>query len=132
MTINTKLAHDTRAASYHVMMKVVNFLVVLHLYLVNAVRYEPSWSSLDTRPLPSWYDESKIGIFIHWGVFSVPAVKTAWFWYYWKTFKDPEILKYLKENYREDFTYADFAPEFRATFFNPDEWADLFEASGAK
>jgi alpha-L-fucosidase len=36
----------------------------------NAVKYEPNWKSLDARPLPSWYDESKLGIFVHWGVFS--------------------------------------------------------------
>jgi hypothetical protein len=41
--------------------------------------YLPEWSSLDTRPLPSWYDQSKVGIFIHWGVFSVPSIDTeAW------------------------------------------------------
>jgi alpha-L-fucosidase len=113
-------------------MKVVGFLLVLHLYLVNTVRYEPTWSSLDTRPLPQWYDDAKIGIFLHWGVFSVPAVKSAWFWYFWKTNKDPDILKFMKENYPEDFTYADFASQFHATFYNPDQWADLFQASGAK
>lgn len=113
-------------------LKVVGFLLFLHIYLVNTVKYEPNWSSLDTRPLPSWYDESKIGIFLHWGVFSVPAVKSAWFWYQWKTAKDPDILKYMKDNYAEDFTYADFAPEFHARFYNPNDWADLFKASGAK
>lgn len=46
--------------------------------------YEPDWSSLDSRPLPSWYDEAKFGIFIHWGVFSVPAFGSEWFWWYWK------------------------------------------------
>lgn len=47
-------------------------------------RYQPDWSSLDSRPLPSWYDEAKFGIFIHWGVFSVPAFGSEWFWWYWK------------------------------------------------
>ena len=36
--------------------------------------YEPNWKSLDSRPLPSWYDEAKIGIFIHWGVFSGKSI----------------------------------------------------------
>lgn len=48
------------------------------------VRYTPDWSSLDSRPLPSWYDDAKFGIFIHWGVFSVPAYGSEWFWWYWK------------------------------------------------
>lgn len=49
-----------------------------------AQRYTPDWTSLDSRPLPSWYDEAKFGIFVHWGVFSVPAYGSEWFWWYWK------------------------------------------------
>ena len=46
-------------------------------------QYTPDWSSLDKRPLPMWYDESKIGIFIHWGVFSVPSVDSEWYtWFF--------------------------------------------------
>jgi len=45
--------------------------------------FDPTWESLDSRPLPSWYDESKIGIFIHWGVFSVPGIASEWFWKQW-------------------------------------------------
>lgn len=41
-------------------------------------QYEPDWTSLDKRPLPAWYDESKVGIFIHWGVFSVPSFNSEW------------------------------------------------------
>ena len=39
-------------------------------------QYTPDWNSLDTRPLPSWFDESQVGIFIVWGVYSVPAFDT--------------------------------------------------------
>ena len=42
-------------------------------------QYTPDWTSLDTRPLPTGYDESKVGIFIHWGVFSVPSVYSEWY-----------------------------------------------------
>lgn len=45
--------------------------------------YDPTWGSLDSRPLPPWYDQSKIGIFIHWGVFSVPGLGSEWFWKQW-------------------------------------------------
>ena len=48
-----------------------------------SVHYEPTWESLDSRPLPAWYDEAKFGIFIHWGVFSVPSFGTEWFWERW-------------------------------------------------
>lgn len=42
--------------------------------------YDPTWESLDSRPLPSWFDQAKFGIFIHWGVFSVPSFGSEWFW----------------------------------------------------
>lgn len=45
-----------------------------------APRYDPTWESLDSRPLPAWYDQAKFGIFIHWGVFSVPSFGSEWFW----------------------------------------------------
>jgi len=41
-------------------------------------KYTPDWTSLDSRPLPTWYDDAKVGIFIHWGVFSVPAFRSEW------------------------------------------------------
>jgi hypothetical protein len=50
----------------------------------NITQYTPTWDSLDSRPLPQWYDEAKIGIFIHWGVFSVPSFGSEWFWSEWK------------------------------------------------
>lgn len=43
-------------------------------------KYEPNWKSIDSRPLPEWYDQAKFGIFIHWGVFSVPSFGSEWFW----------------------------------------------------
>ena len=50
----------------------------------------------------------------------------------WKGTKDPLVVKFMEDNYPAGFTYADFAPMFRAELFRPEEWADLFEASGAK
>ncbi|XP_076459391.1 alpha-L-fucosidase-like [Babylonia areolata] len=97
-----------------------------------ATRYEPNWASLDSRPLPAWYDESKIGIFLHWGVFSVPSYNSAWFWYQWKGLKTSNVVEFMEENYKPDFTYADFAPDFKAEFYDPLRWADIFNASGAK
>lgn len=97
----------------------------------SAVKYEPTWASLDTRPLPDWYDQSKVGIFLHWGVFSVPAFKSAWFWYYMHN-KDASYVKFMEENYPPSFTYGDFAADFHASLYNPTGWADIFEASGAK
>ena len=60
--------------------------VILSVQFSNG-RYQPNWSSLDSRPLPTWYDEAKIGIFIHWGVFSVPSFgspESAFLWLRWR------------------------------------------------
>lgn len=43
-------------------------------------QYKPTWESIDSRPLPEWFDQAKFGIFIHWGVFSVPSYGSEWFW----------------------------------------------------
>lgn len=97
-------------------------------------RYAADWKSLDARPLPEWYDEAKVGIFVHWGVFSVPGFGqfSEWFWYWWQSKKRAEEVEFMRRNYRPGFKYADFAPEFRAEFFDPDAWAETFKASGAR
>ncbi|XP_046650335.1 alpha-L-fucosidase-like [Daphnia pulicaria] len=97
-----------------------------------AQRYTPDWTSLDSRPLPSWYDEAKFGIFVHWGVFSVPAYGSEWFWWYWKGAKKPEYEEFMKRNYPPGFSYAEFAPKFTAEFYDPLEWAEIFKNSGAR
>lgn len=94
--------------------------------------YKPNWDDLDKRPLPKWYDEAKIGIFVHWGVFSVPSFRSEWFWWDWQGAKYNNTVEYMKKNYRPGFTYADFAPKFTAEFFNADQWADIFNTSGAR
>ena len=82
----------------HLPISLVLFSFLICNILANQVpeyskKYEPTWDSLDKRPLPSWYDEAKFGIFIHWGVFSVPSFGSEWFWVNWKG-----ILVYLKKN----------------------------------
>ncbi|XP_062042846.1 plasma alpha-L-fucosidase [Lepus europaeus] len=97
-----------------------------------AARFDPTWESLDARPLPAWFDQAKFGIFIHWGVFSVPSFGSEWFWWYWQKEKRPMFVNFMKDNYPPDFKYEDFGPQFTAKFFNANQWADLLQASGAK
>ncbi|PAV85957.1 hypothetical protein WR25_26538 isoform B [Diploscapter pachys] len=93
----------------------------------------PTWDSLDSRPLPSWYDESKFGIFCHWGAYSVPAYRSEWFWWYWKgSNPDPDVVRWMNKNYKPDYSYADFAKDFTAEMFNPKQFADIVQASGAR
>merc|ERR1712038_716314 len=95
-------------------------------------QYEPNWDSIDSRPLPAWYDQSKFGIFIHWGVFSVPSFGSEWFWWQWQGAHVKSVIDFMEKNYKPGFTYADFGPMFTTEFFDPNQWADVLAASGAK
>uniref|UniRef100_A0A1A7XVZ4 alpha-L-fucosidase n=1 Tax=Iconisemion striatum TaxID=60296 RepID=A0A1A7XVZ4_9TELE len=112
----------------------LSFLFLIASVFDVAARYTPDWSSLDARPLPSWYDEAKVGVFVHWGVFSVPGFDSEWFWWHWQGQKppDPKCVSYIRDNYPPGFRYTDFPSQFHAQFFNPEDWADIFKASGAK
>ena len=117
----------------HSLFATPSFLVLVTGFLcLSCAKYQPNWESLDSRPLPAWYDSSKIGIFLHWGVFSVPSFGSEWFWYYWKEAIYQNVVDFMKNNYKPDYTYADFADQFTAEFFNPDQWVDIFKASGAR
>jgi len=94
-------------------------------------KYSPDWNSLDSRPLPSWYDDAKIGVFMHWGPYSVPGVSSEWFWSLWKR-NDSKIESFMEEFYPPGFTYQEFGPAFRAEFFNATQWAHIVASSGAK
>ncbi len=110
------------------------FVLLGALVCQTAARYTPDWTSLDARPLPSWYDEAKVGIFVHWGVFSVPGFQSEWFWWHWQGQQPPDqkCVSYMSKNYPPGFSYPEFAPQFHAQFFSPGDWADIFKASGAK
>jgi alpha-L-fucosidase len=110
--------------------------------MVNAQEYQNTWASLDTRPIPTWFEDAKFGIFIHWGVYSVPAWRklepglyaSYAEWYYARVMYNPDNggEEFHNNNYGKDFEYRDFAPLFKAELFNPADWAGLFKSSGAK
>ncbi len=92
-----------------------------------------SWESLKAYRIPSWYEDAKFGIFIHWGVYSVPAFSYEWYPRNMYQRDLPEY-KYHLETYGEQstFGYKDFIPQFTAEKFDPDHWADLFRQAGAQ
>uniref|UniRef100_A0A914GRJ3 Putative alpha-L-fucosidase n=1 Tax=Globodera rostochiensis TaxID=31243 RepID=A0A914GRJ3_GLORO len=94
--------------------------------------YKPDWASIDSRPLPVWYDEAKFGIFSHWGVYSVPAFGSEWFWWYWKGQHDPKYEQFVEKHYPNGTTYADFAKFFTAADFDANNYAEIVKASGAR
>ena len=70
------------------MAKLSRLLLLVIYYLILPFtwqkRFEPTWESLDTHVAPSWYDEAKFGIFMTWGLYSVPSYGNEWFWDNWK------------------------------------------------
>ncbi|XP_039283724.1 alpha-L-fucosidase-like isoform X2 [Nilaparvata lugens] len=107
---------------------------VLHMPLIEeeeSTRIEPNWESIDKRPIPKWYEDAKFGIFIHWGVYSVPSFKNEWFWYGLEN-RRSVFVEFMKKNYPPNFTYQEFASELTGEFFNATQWAEIFENSGAR
>jgi len=97
--------------------------------------YQPNWQSLDQRPTPKWFTDAKFGIFIHWGVYAVPGwspkgTYAEWYQQGLQT-SDTARQRFHKAKFGNR-TYYDLANDFKAELFNPDEWAKLFEQSGAK
>lgn len=95
--------------------------------------YSDNWHSLSAYKVPEWYKSAKFGIFIHWGIFSVPAFGSEWYSRNMYIKDSPEYLHHI-EKYGDHvkFGYKDFIPMFRAENFDPKEWAKLFANSGAK
>ncbi|XP_018494363.1 alpha-L-fucosidase [Galendromus occidentalis] len=98
------------------------------------LKHGPYWHSLDERRTPPWYDQAKVGILVHWGVYSVPSFVSERFWRLWQghEMKGYYQVKHFVKRYPAHWTYADFAPDFKAELFDPHEWARLFHESGAK
>lgn len=95
--------------------------------------YRADWASLTDMELPDWFKKAKFGIFIHWGIFSVPAYANEWYSRNMYIEGSREFEHHVATyGPHKDFGYKDFIPMFTADKFNPDEWADLFQEAGAK
>lgn len=94
--------------------------------------YKPTWESLSAYEPPKWYRNAKFGIFIHWGIYSVPAFSSEWYSRNMYIQGSPEYEHHIKTyGEHKNFGYKDFIPMFKAEKFNPDEWAELFKEAGA-
>ncbi len=95
--------------------------------------YRPDWGSLSRYQLPEWYKDAKFGIFIHWGVYSVPAFGSEWYPRLMYTEGSPEYQHQLATyGPLTRFGYKDFIPMFKAEHFDPQAWARLFRQAGAR
>jgi alpha-L-fucosidase len=123
-------------------------IVLVCFQQVEAEKYEPTWESLSQWEVPKWFDDAVLGIYCHWGVYSVPEFRfnsgaeqvDSGLWYgmfmyvpnnsdqpnygvydhHWKTYGDPA-----------EFGYHDFVPLFKAEKWDPNRWAELYKNAGA-
>ncbi len=100
--------------------------------------FRADWASLITYQQPQWYKDAKFGIFIHWGVYSVPAAENEW---YPRNMYIPREGAYKNfqarfaskdASHKDETGYKDFIPQFRAEHFDASEWAKVFKESGAQ
>lgn len=96
-------------------------------------KYKADWHSLSEHKTPEWYRNAKLGVFIHWGIYSVPAYGSEW---YSRSMYDKNCreFEHHRKTYGEHraFGYKDFIPLFKAENFDADKWAELFKRSGIK
>ena len=101
--------------------------------VIAAGPYSADWASLTQHPTPQWYHRGKLGIFVHWGIYSVPAFGNEW---YSRNMYNParrEGQHHVATYGPQDrFGYKDFIPLFRGEHFDADAWVGLFKRAGAR
>jgi alpha-L-fucosidase len=94
--------------------------------------FQPNWTSLKNYKVPGWYTSGKFGIFIHWGVFSVPAFASEWYARRMYLKDTPEYRHHFRTyGSRKTFGYKDFIPDLTFEKFDPKAYATLFRDAGA-
>jgi len=119
-------------------------LLFVGIFVCTYGQYQPNWKSINSRPLPAWYNEAKFGIMVVWGVYSVPSwgnwseftysPDAAW---YWHRLEFPETdnsctLNFHNKTYGMQTTYQDFVQDFTAELWDPNKMAQIIAYSGAK
>jgi alpha-L-fucosidase len=95
--------------------------------------FQATWSSLAGYRTPEWFRDAKFGIFVHWGVYSVPAFGNEWYPRNMYLKGSPEFEHHRAVYGMQDkFGYKDFIPQFTADHFDADAWASLFQEAGAR
>lgn len=101
--------------------------------VIEAGPFSDEWESLRAYQVPRWYQDAKFGIFLHWGVYSVPAFQSEWYSRSMYLEGSVEYEHHLAVyGPHRDFGYKDFVPMFEMEHFDPDDWAALFRRAGAQ
>ena len=101
-------------------------------------KYEPNWESLRAYTVPDWFKDDKFGIFIHWGLYAVPAFDNEWYPRFMYrdeiSRKGANYFQYHTERFGHpgQFGYKDFIPMFKAEKWDPVAWVELFRKAGAR
>lgn len=94
--------------------------------------YSTDWDSLTAAQAPGWFGQERLGIFIHWGVYSVPAYSSEWYSRNMYVEGTPAFEHHVKTyGPQKEFGYKEFIPMFQAEKFDPAEWIRLFREAGA-
>lgn len=100
--------------------------------VIAAGPYEPTWESLAQAPVPAWFRQRRLGIFIHWGLYSVSANSNEWYSRNMYIAGTPAYEHHVRTyGPQKQFGYKDFIPLFRAEKFCAEEWVSLFRRAGA-
>lgn len=100
--------------------------------VIAAGPYEPTWESLAQAPVPDWFRQRRLGIFIHWGLYSVSANSNEWYSRNMYIAGTPAYEHHIRTYGPQNrFGYKDFIPLFRAEKFDAEEWVSLFRRAGA-
>lgn len=96
--------------------------------------FQDNWENMaENYQFPQWFSDAKFGIFIHWGVYSVPAYKNEWYAHsMYQKGTDEYQHHIVTYGPHTEFGYKDFIPMFKAENFDADEWVKLFKQAGAK
>ncbi len=90
--------------------------------------FSADWRSLEAYSVPPWYRDAKFGIFIHWGLYAVPAFGNEWYprnMYLRGTSEFEHHAGHVRRP--SEFGYKDFIPQFKAERYDPAQWAELFQ-----
>ena len=95
-------------------------------------RFKDNWPSLSAHKTPDWYRRGKFGIFIHWGIYSVPAFGNEWYSRNMYNKDDPAFAHHVATyGPHKDFGYKDFIPMFTGENFSAERWIKTFKDAGA-
>ncbi|MCK5104930.1 MAG: alpha-L-fucosidase, partial [Cyclobacteriaceae bacterium] len=122
------------------MKRLLSIVIILEFFIITGcspekkaeeakLRYTPDYASLAKHnQQPDWFQDAKLGIYFHWGVYSVPAFGNEWYPRRMH-FEDDIVYKHHLKKYGHpsEFGYHDFVPMFKAENFNAEEWAELFK-----